>query len=188
MTAEHAEKEDSVFKIALNLTVACIVAGIIISIVYYFTADIAIAKQAELNVLALKSLVKEADEYTPVDGKEGWHTATKGGKLVAYIVPAESKGYGGPIKMLVAVGPDNKVLKYTILESKETPGLGDKAEKAPFTEQFPGKTSSELEVTKDAGNKVNIQAISGATITTKAVTSAVKKAVDEVSEFTKGGK
>jgi electron transport complex protein RnfG len=188
VTAEHAEKEDSLFKIALNLTVACIIAGVIISIVYYFTADIAIAKQAELNTLALKNLVTEADQYTPVDGKEGWYTATKGGKLVAYIVPAESKGYGGPIKMLVAVGPDNKILKYTILESKETPGLGDKAEKAPFTEQFPGKASSELEVTKDAGNKVNIQAISGATITTKAVTSAVKKAVDEVSEFAKGGK
>jgi electron transport complex protein RnfG len=95
-----------------------------------------------LNTLALKNLVTEADQYTPVDGKEGWYTAAKGGELVAYIVPAESKGYGGPIKMLVAVGPDNKVLKYTILESKETPGLGDKAEKAPFTEQFPGNPVS----------------------------------------------
>ncbi|HBG22112.1 MAG TPA: RnfABCDGE type electron transport complex subunit G, partial [Peptococcaceae bacterium] len=43
-------------------------------------------------------------------------------------------------------------------------------------------------VTKDAGNTENIQAISGATITTKAVTSAVKMAVDEVTEFTEGGK
>ena len=49
---------------------------------------------------------------------------------------------------------------------------GDKAEKAPFNEQFVGKTSSELEVTKDANNKVNIQAISGATITSNAVTVA----------------
>lgn len=188
MTAEHAKKENSVFKIALNLTVACIISGIIISIVHFFTADIAAAKQDELNFLALKELVTEAEQYASVDGKVDWYTATKDGELLAYIVPAESKGYGGPIKMLVAVGPDNKVLNYTILESKETPGLGDKAEKAPFNEQFVGKTSSELEVTKDANNKVNIQAISGATITSNAVTVAVKNAVDEVSEFVKGGK
>ena len=188
MTAEHAKKDDSVFSVALNLTVACIVAGIIISIVYFFTADIALATQAKLNQEALESLVTDADEYAPVDGKEGWNTASKDGELVAYIVPAENKGYGGPIKLLVAVAPDHTVIKYTVLETKETPGLGDKAEKEPFTDQFPGKTSSQLEVTKDAGNTENIQAISGATITTKAVTSAVKMAVDEVTEFTEGGK
>ena len=185
---EHTENKDSILKIALNLACACIISGIIIAIVYSLTADIAKQKQVELNTLALKSLVTEADQYTPVEGKTGWYTATQNGKLIAYVVPAESKGYGGAIKMLVAVGPDNKVMKYTILEAKETPGLGDKAAKAPFTEQFAGKTSENLKVTKDASNKNDIQAISGATITSRAVTLAVKNAVDEVSNLTKGGK
>lgn len=188
MTVEHTENNDGILKIALNLAGACIISGIIIALVYFLTADIAKQKQVELNNLALKSLVTEADQYTPIAGKTGWYTATKDGELVAYVIPSESKGYGGTIKLLVAVRPDNKVLKYTILESKETPGLGDKAAKAPFYEQFTGKTADNLKVTKDAGNKEDIQAISGATITSRAVTLAVKNAVDEVSKFTKGGK
>jgi electron transport complex protein RnfG len=188
MTAEHTENNNSILKIALNLAVACIISGIIIATVYFLTADIAKQKQAELNTLALKSLVTGADQYTPIEGKTGWYTATQNGKVIAYIVPSESKGYGGAIKLLVAVGPDNKVIKYTILDAKETPGLGDKAAKAPFAGQFPGKTSTNLVVTKDAGNKEDIQAISGATITSRAVTLGVKTAVDEVSSLTKGGK
>jgi electron transport complex protein RnfG len=187
MMAEHAENKDSIFKIALNLTGACIISGIIIAVVYFLTADIAKQAQIQLNNLALQSLVDGADQYTPVEGKTGWYTASKNGELIAYVVPAESKGYGGPVKLLVAVGPDNKVLKYTVTESKETPGLGDKAFVSPFIDQFPGKTSKNLVVTKDANNKDDIQAISGATITSNAVTTAVKKAVDEVSSLTKGG-
>lgn len=186
MTAEHGDS-NSIVKIALNLASACIISGFIIATVYFLTNDIAIAKQAELKNLALKSLVSEADQYTPIEGKTGWYTATRGGETIAYVVPAESKGYGGSIKLLVAIGPDNKVIKYSILESKETPGLGDKAAKEPFTGQFTGKTSEHLIVTKDASNKEDIQAISGATITSRAVTLAVKNAVDEVSSFTKGG-
>ncbi|MEN6326604.1 MAG: FMN-binding protein [Syntrophomonas sp.] len=184
---EHHESNDSILKIAFNLAGACIISGIIIATVYFLTHDIALQKQAELQTLALKSLVTEADQYNPVEGKPGWYTAAQDGELIAYIIPSESKGYGGTIKLLVAVGPDQKVIKYTIVEAKETPGLGDKAAKSPFIDQFPGKGSENLEVTKDPGNKENIQAISGATITSRAVTKAVKTAVDELSEFSKGG-
>lgn len=188
MTEEQNKKNDSILKIALNLTCACIISGIIIAVVYFLTNDIAERKQIELQNLALKSLVTAADQYSPIEGKTGWYKATRNGRVIAYVVPAEGRGYGGAIKMLVAVGPDNKVIKYTILEAKETPGLGDKASQAPFADQFAGKTSAQLIVTKDAGNKENIQAISGATITSRAVTLAVKNAVDEVSDLTKGGK
>lgn len=187
MTAEHTENNNSFFKIALNLTCACIISGFIIAIVYLLTADIAAQAQIELNNAALQSLVTEADKYTPIDGKTGWYTATKNGELIAYVVPVESKGYGGAVKLLVAVAPDNTVMKYTITDAKETPGLGDKAAKSPFIDQFPGKKSENLVVTKDANNKDNIQAISGATITSKAVTTAVKNAVDGVASIQKGG-
>ncbi|MGE5390748.1 MAG: RnfABCDGE type electron transport complex subunit G [Deltaproteobacteria bacterium] len=184
MTAEHNDNNSSIFKIALNLTCACIISGIIIGLVYFFTADIAKQKQAELQNLALQSIVQGADKYTPIKDKPGCYTATKAGKVIAYIIPAESKGYAGAVKLLVAVGPDNKVIKYTIIESKETPGLGDKAAQPLFADQFAGKTADELKVNKDGGT---IQAISGATITSRAVTKAVKSAVDEAASITKGG-
>jgi Predicted NADH:ubiquinone oxidoreductase, subunit RnfG len=187
MTSEHIENKDSILKIALNLTSACIISGIIIATVYFLTNDIATQKQAELNTLALKSLVAEADQYTPIDSQPGAYTATQNDKVIAYIVPSETKGYGGTIKLLVAVGPDDKVIKYTILDAKETPGLGDKAAKEPFMDQFAGKDENNLVVTKDASDKDDIQAISGATITSRAVTLGVKNAVAEVKSLTKGG-
>jgi len=185
MTAEHNDNNNSIIKIALNLAFACIISGIIIGLVYYFTADIAKQKQLELQNLALQSIVQGADKYTPIPGKPGCYTATKGNEIIAYIIPAESKGYAGPVKLLVAVTPDNKVIKYTIIESKETPGLGDKAAQPQFADQFAGRTADELQVNKDGGT---IQAISGATITSRAVTKAVKNAVDVAASITKGGK
>lgn len=186
MTSEQPVNNNTIWKIALNLTGACLISGMIIALVYFLTDDIAVQKQAELNKLSLQSLVAEADEYVPIEGKPGWYIASKEGQEIAYVVPGEGKGYGGTIKMIVAVGMDEKVLKYTILESKETPGLGDKAAEGPFSGQFAGKGDAGLQVTKDSRNQEAIQAISGATITSEAVTGAVKNALDEVSKFRKG--
>jgi electron transport complex protein RnfG len=181
------KNNNSIFKIALNLTVACIVSGLIIATVYFFTHDLAVQKAEEMKTLALESLITDVDEYTEIPGKNEWYTASADGEIIAYIVPSESKGYGGTMKFLVAVSPEGTVMNYTIIEANETPGLGDKAEKSPFIDQFPGKTSKQLIVTKDANNSENILAISGATITSKAVTLAVKTAVDEVGAYLEGG-
>ncbi len=183
------DKKDngSIFKIALNLTVACIVSGLIIATVYFFTHDIAVQKAEELKTLALQSLITDVDEYTEIPGKDEWYSASIDGEIIAYIVPSESKGYGGTMSFLVAISPEGTVMNYTIVESNETPGLGDKAEKSPFIDQFPGKTSKELEVTKDVNESDKILAISGATITSRAVTLAVKNAVDEVNAYLEGG-
>jgi electron transport complex, RnfABCDGE type, G subunit len=188
---EHSSKNDSILKIALNLLGACIISGIIIGSLYTVTKDTAIAKQVEIKQASLKSMVADADEYTEIEGKHEWYTAKKNGQTIAYIVPAESRGYAGAIELLVAVSPDHKVMKYTILESKETPGLGDKAKEEPFASQFVGKGADELDpneaITK-TNEKGKIQSIAGSTITSRAVTKAVYEAVEEVAAaFPEGG-
>ncbi|MDS1029195.1 RnfABCDGE type electron transport complex subunit G [Bacillota bacterium LX-D] len=184
MSDAHAEKNDSIVKIAFNLIMACFVSGAIIAGTYAFTNPIAVQKQIEAKNKAMQELVKDAETFKPVDGKKDWYAAIKGGKEIAYVVPGESKGYGGAIQMLVAVTADGKVIDYSVLKMNETPGLGDKGAKEPFKTQFIGKTAEQLEVTKDPGNKENIQALTGATITSKAVTKGVREAVEEVTEFT----
>lgn len=135
----------------------------------------------------MKELVSDADNFKAVPDKEQWFAAEKGGKVIAYVVPSESKGYGGEIKMLVAISTDGKVIDYNILSSNETPGLGDNASKEPFRSQFKGKKEANLTVVKDPSDKEDIQAMTGATISSRAVTLAVKNAVNEVTELT-GGK
>ncbi|MBU3160361.1 RnfABCDGE type electron transport complex subunit G [Clostridium frigoris] len=177
------EKKNSIFQITINLTITCFISGLIIGVVYFFTAPVAVKTAAGIKTDAMKSLVVSAQKFNPVEGKQEWFTAEKDGKVIGYVVPAESKGYGGAIKMLVAVTPQGKIIEFTILESKETPGLGDNAGKDPFRNQFKGKAVKDLEVTKDPTKANNIQAMTGATISSKAVTKGIKEAVQEVTQF-----
>ena len=186
MSETDINKKDSIFKVAINLVAACLVSGLIIGVVYFITAPIAAQKNEMLKQETMKGLVKDAETFKEVTGKNQWFAAEKGGKVIAYVVPGESKGYGGPIKILVAVTTDGKVIDYNILSSNETPGLGDNAGKEPFRGQFKEKKAENLTVVKDPSNKEDIQAMTGATISSKAVTNAVKEAVQAVIDF-KGG-
>lgn len=177
------EQNDSIFKIGINLTLACLLASAVIAGTYAFTAPVAAKSKIELDNKARQGLVKDAQEFKAVEGKEGWFSALKDGKVIAYVVPAESKGYGGAINMLAAISTEGQVIDYAILKFNETPGLGDKAEKADFRKRFVGKTADMLEVVKVPSEK-NVQALTGATITSRAVTKGIKEAVEQVNAFT----
>ncbi|MBI6873014.1 RnfABCDGE type electron transport complex subunit G [Clostridium aciditolerans] len=187
MSAEHTEKHYSIFQIAMNLTAACFISGAIIAGTYFVTNPVAEKKAVEMKNKSMQGLVKDADKFKEIEGKKEWFEAQKGGKTIAYVVPSESKGFGGPIKMLVAVTPEGKVIDFTILAHNETPGLGDNAQKDSFRGMFKNKGAEDLEVTKDPSNKKNIQAMTGATISSRAVTKGVKEAVEEVTKYA-GGK
>jgi electron transport complex protein RnfG len=181
------EKKYSIFQITMNLTIACFISGAIIATTYFITAPVAAKTAAGIKSDAMKSIVTNAQTFLPVKGKSNWFMAENKGKLVGYVVPAESKGYGGAISMLVSVTPAGKIINFTILTSNETPGLGQNASKAPFQSQFKGKVVKDLVVTKDPTKVGNIQAMTGATITSKAVTKGIKEAVEQVTQFV-GGK
>lgn len=177
------DADNSIFKIGINLTIACLLSGAIIAGVYSVTAPVAAQERENLKNKAMKELVADAQSFKAIDGKTEWYVAIKDGKTVAYVVPAEGKGYGGAIKMVTAVSLDGKVMSYKILSHNETPGLGDKASEPKFIKQFAGKSPADLEVVKTPTDK-NIQALTGATITSRAVTKGIKEAAEEVVQYT----
>jgi electron transport complex protein RnfG len=178
----HHENNDSILKIAMNLAITCFVAGAIIAGTYAITEPAAHAQRIKAKQDAMKELVKDAQSFKPIEGKTDWHAAIKDGKVIAYVVPAEGKGYAGAIQMLAGVTPDGKVIDYKVLKHAETPGLGDKMVEPKFRKQFAGKTPNDLEVVKVPTDK-NIQALTGATITSRAVTKGVKEAVEAVTAY-----
>ena len=103
--------------------------------------------------------------------------AKKGGKLVAMAYDTgDAKGYKGPIEMMVAVDSEGKIIGMSMMSHKESPGFGANAEKPEFTDQFKaGILPSEVELSSSGGK---IDAISGATVTSKAIVRALKKAVE----------
>lgn len=181
--SEH--KANSAFKIGLNLALACIISGAVIAATYYVTNPVAEAEAIKAKSKAMQDIVPEAQYFKEVPAHTGWFYAEKDGKTIAYIVPSENSGYGGAIRMLVGLTPDGKVIKYKILKHNETPGLGDKANKEPFMKQFEGKGLSALKVVK-VPTKDNIQALTGATITSTAVTNAVRFAIEDLDEYLQG--
>ena len=97
------------------------------------------------------------------------------GKVVGYAAKgSDAGGYGGDIVLMVGFEADRKtVVCYKTLAAAETPGLGMKLNAPEFAGQFAGRDGSALSVTKDGGE---IEAITSATITSRAVCRAIADA------------
>ena len=180
--AHGHDDNNSIFKIAVNLAITCFISGVIIAGTYAITEPAAAAQRVKAKNDAMKELVKDAESFKAIDSKEGWYEALKAGKVIAYIVPASGKGYAGTIEMLAAVTPEGKAIDFKVLKHAETPGLGDKMVEPKFRKQFADKVPNDLEVVKIPSDK-NIQSLTGATITSRAVTKGVKEAVEAVAAY-----
>lgn len=139
-----------------------------------------------LNTLGILQNQQQKVSALPV------YVARQNGSPTAVIIETNAPdGYNGNIGLLVAIklqpGEHNTIHKIKVLQHKETPGLGDaiESEKSTWLNQFTDKISNNLYVytkndpsTQGAVNAID--SISGATITSKAVTNAVQKALDLV--------
>ena len=180
------------FKITMSLVVIFVVAGVIMAAVFAKTAPIMAAAQKREKEEALKRLmpvaqtIKEAGKWEPFGKHAEYYDALKDGKTVGYIASTYGKGYSSYISILVAVDPSVRVEKISILGHGETPGLGDEIEQKYFLKRFEGKSLDQLVVVKTEGTD-KIQAISGATISSRAVTNGVREAVKFLKDKYEGG-
>lgn len=110
------------------------------------------------------------------------------GGLLGYVVESTStEGYGGSIVLYVGISLDGTVNDISILEISETAGLGMRAEEV-LAPQFHEKRAAEFTYTKSgASSDSEIDAISGATITTRAVTNAVNGSLLVYGQLSQGG-
>jgi H+/Na+-translocating ferredoxin:NAD+ oxidoreductase subunit G len=180
------------FKITMSLVVIFAAAGIIMAGVYAKTSPIRAAAEKREKEEALKKLmpeadtIKEAGKWEPFGKHAEYYEAMKDGKIVGYIASTYGKGYSSYISILVAVDPSFRVKQISILEHGETPGLGDEIEQEYFRKRFEGKSLDQLVVVKVEGTD-KVQAISGATISSRGVTNGVREAVKFLKEKYQGG-
>ncbi len=106
-------------------------------------------------------------------------TAKKQQNLGYVITVTEHEGYGGDITFTVGIKQDGTICGVSVLTINETAGLGMKAKETSFLNQFKDKKVEKFTYTKNGATKENeIDAISGATITTKAMTKGVNAAIE----------
>jgi len=182
-----------IIKIALNLVVIYVIGGLILAAVYARTSPIMYRNAEEQKKQALKELIPDADKIEKLgdwyihEKHAEYFIARKGDETIGYIVQSFGKGYSSYINTLIAVDKDFKVQKINILGHAETPGLGDEIEADSFKGQFKNKDMDHLKVLKTETTDY-IQAISGATISTRAVSEdAVKNGVKFLMEKVKEG-
>ena len=182
-----------IIKITLNLVVIYVIGGLILAVVYAKTSPVRFANNKIAEEKALKLLVPEADKIEQMGDWEihekhaKYWIARKGNDTIGYIVQSFGKGYSSYIKTLIAVDKEFRVQKVEILDQKETPGLGDEVETPSFKGQFKGKDLDHLKVLKTDTTEY-IQAITGATISSRAVTEdAVKNGVKFITKIIKAG-
>ena len=101
------------------------------------------------------------------------------GSVIGYLITSTSaESYGGDVQIAVGITSEGTITGIGFLSISDTPGLGMKASEPEFKDQYSGKPAAAFEVVKTAPTADNqIQAISGATITSSAVTNAVNAAV-----------
>lgn len=191
--------KDGVILFAITL-----IAGLLLGFFYQITKD-PIAKQQELAVQkACAEVFADADfealAYAPSAdlqetlAAEGVEIGTvfqaldAQGETAGYVVETTSaNGYGGDIVLYVGITKEKSVSGVSILSISETPGLGMKAEDV-LIPQFKNKAATTFTYSKTgAVAPGEIDAISGATVTTKAVVQAVNGAVDVADELLEGG-
>ena len=182
-------------KLGLILLLITGIAGLLLGGAFEITkAPIAASIEANRQA-AMKEILPTADKFIKADVKVNEkvsevNSGMKGTEVTGYALKVAPKGYGGPVEIMVGISSAGKVTGIKILAHTETPGLGANAPNPEFSGQFKNKPIKEkLEVVKVAPSKDNqIQAITGATITSKAVTLGVNDAVDFYNSSLKGAK
>ena len=178
---------------AIVLTsISVIIAGIL-AVTNNFTAPV-IAKNSEKATNdALSVVVPLASEFKIVEKAEEstnendiYIAYSNDGKEAGYAVSVSPLGFGGNIDIIVGFSLDKTITGVEIVNSSETPGLGSKASDKEFKEQFLDKKPPLNVVKNEKPGENTISAISGATITSKAVTSGINTAMTELNNYLGG--
>ena len=128
-----------------------------------------------------KQLIPNAAEFKPVmkDDVVMFFEAYNGqGALIGYTFLAQEMGYSAPIVVAGAVDLDYKIIDVAVIKHSETPRIGDRVQTdRDFLKQFKGLTVKELKLSTEGGK---VDAITGVTISSKAVVEAVRKKLEEI--------
>jgi electron transport complex protein RnfG len=187
-------KTESTFKnMVLSLTIISLVASACLGFVYELTKEPIALSVLNKKLEAIKKVVPEFNnnpnnEMYRLPTGEGdsleIYPAKKDGEIIGYAVNTYSRnGFSGNISLMAGFKSDGTIIGITVLDQKETPGLGTKMTEPGFKDQFNDKNPAEftLKVKKDGGP---VDAITAATISSRAFCDAVQRAY---STLQKGG-
>lgn len=185
-----------ILKPALVLFIICFVVTTAVAFTYTITKDTIAESNKQAAENARKAVLETADKFECSDklksivddfdeGIEGVHIkevyeGRKNEAVKGYVFLVNSKGYSGDVEVIIGLDENGNVLGIEIGENQETPGLGKKWEEPEYKNRFNGLCIDE--------SPYNIEAVSGATITSNAVRKAVIASQELFKKIVQGGK
>ena len=207
-----AEKKSSILKNTIVIFLVTLVSVALLAIVNQVTLEPIEKAQIAAEAASLSDAYADAKDFAQIDGKEAMlEKSTEllesadiqkctinnvlaaqdaSGNLIGYAISVTSQnGYGADLQIAVGISKDGTLAGFSVISNNETPGFGANCTNPEFTSQFKGKSAEGmLTFTKDGNaSESEIDAISGATITTNAVTEAVNGAIVFYQENFGGG-
>lgn len=202
--------KNKIIKDALALTLITLVAGVALGGVYEITKDPIARQEAQAKAEAYEQVFTDAAAFEEIEmddtliqtirdqlDQEGYKAQSieevmraedQSGETLGYaFTVVTSEGYGGDIQFSMGVQNDGTLNGISILSIGETAGLGMNADTPAFKDQFVGKQVEKLQYTKNGATQDDeINAISGATVTTNAMTNGVNAGLCAF-QYEKGG-
>lgn len=177
----------------LSLFIICLCVTALLAATNMITKD-EIARQQELAAAESRQTVcPGAADFEKIDYEDSsvecYAALDESGEIIGYAISSASKGYGGDIKVMTGINAgDGTVIAINVYDnSGETPGLGVNTSGEKFTSQFAGmSTDTGVTVDKDAGKNpgsIPVDSVTGATISSRAVTDAVNQAFAAYNEI-----
>lgn len=189
----------------LSLVVITVVAGLLLSSVHGLTEDTIAYAEADERIASYREVFDTAADFSDVENfddlssrlsselgagvsvGEAKNALDEAGNIIGVVVSATSaNGYGGDVTLSVGIDPENKITGMKVTSMSESPGFGSHCQDKEFQEQFKGISGEVKYVSSGKSAPDEIDMISGATFTTKAVTEAVNAALD-FAELALGG-
>ncbi|MBE6052518.1 MAG: RnfABCDGE type electron transport complex subunit G [Clostridium sartagoforme] len=182
------------FKLGGILLIITMISGMLLGFANDLTKE-AIIENSKISKEDLNYIMPSADKIQDTTIKldsEGAikeiYEAVNGNDVIGYVMKVTSKGFHGAIDFVVGISNEDKVTGIKVLSHSETPGLGAKITEDKFAKRFIDKPATGyLEVVKVTPNKdIEVEAISGATTSSKASVTAVNEAITFYLEKIKG--
>lgn len=186
-----------IIRLGAILLSICLVAALALAVTNDLTIDKILeqrelanqeARQAVLSEATSFESLQEADLSSIIENEaivKEVYVGLKDGTIIGYVVKSTPTGFGGAVEVTTGIGIDAMIKGVRIGSHQETPGLGANATLPSFFEQYAGMSAAELGVSKTMKSDTEIMAITGATITSRAVTDGVNTSIRVVETLSR---
>ncbi len=174
-----------------SLFVICFITTLLLCSTNILTKDTIKNQEIQASESIKKVVLQSADSFKAATSRDGsfeyFIGVDKNKNIIGYVFSTQAKGYGGTVEVMTGINTDSQIENVAVLSHNETPGLGANVTKDSFLNQFNSNISGGyFSITKNTPyNDREVEAVTGATISSTAVTKAVNEAVKNFNSVIK---